>query len=54
MLTEGFFWSIVGDCIEERETRKFEEGLHSKVKLLLYKTFNEVVEFYIRIPTWSE
>ena len=36
------FLSIVG---EERETRKFEEGLNSKVKLSLYKTFNKVVEF---------
>ena len=37
--------SIVGVCIEERETRKFEDGLNSKVKLSLYKTFNKVVEF---------
>ena len=31
--------SIDRDCIEERETTKFEEGLKSKVKLSLYKTF---------------
>ena len=37
------FLSIIGDSINEREIRKFEEGLNSKVKLLL-KTFNEVVE----------
>ena len=36
------FLSTVGDSINEREIRKFEEGLNSKVKLLLYKT---VVEF---------
>ena len=36
--------SIVGDSINEREIRKFEEGLNSKVKLLLYNTFNKVVE----------
>ena len=39
------FLSIVGDSINEREIRKFEEGLNSKVKLLLYKTFNKAVEF---------
>ena len=43
MLLEGL--SIIGDSINEREIRKFEEGLNSKVKLLLYKTFNKVVEF---------
>ena len=36
------FLSIVGDCVVDR---KFEEGLNSKVKLSLYKTFNKVVEF---------
>ena len=36
------FLSIVGDSTNEREIRKFEEGLNSKV---LYKTFNKVVEF---------
>ena len=39
------FLSMVGDNINDREIRKFEEGLNSKVKLLLYKTFNKVVEF---------
>ena len=39
------FLSIVGDCVTDRENRKFEEGLNSKVKLSLYKTFNKVVEF---------
>ena len=38
------FLSIVRDCIEVRETRKFEEG-NNKVKLSLCKTFNKVVEF---------
>ena len=36
--TMNGFLSIVGDSINEREIRKFEEGLNSKVKLLLYKT----------------
>ena len=35
------FLSIVGDSINERESRKFEEGLNSKVK----QRFNKVVEF---------
>ena len=35
------FSSLVGDCM----TRKFKEGLNSKVKLSLYKIFNDVVEF---------
>ncbi|CAI8040082.1 hypothetical protein GBAR_LOCUS22336 [Geodia barretti] len=34
-----------GQYLNERAIRKFEEGLNSKVKLLLYKTFNKVVEF---------
>ena len=33
------------EAINEREIRKFEEGLNTKVKLLLNKTFNKVVEF---------
>ena len=32
-----------GDCVADRENRKFEEGLNSKVKLSVYKTF--VVEY---------
>ena len=39
------FLSIVGDSINESEIRKCNEGLNSNVKLLLYKTFNKVVEF---------
>ena len=44
------FLSIVGDCVADGENRKFEEGLNSKFKLSLYKTFNKVVEF----KEWSE
>ena len=46
--------SIVGDCVADRENRKFEEGLNSKVKLSLYKTFNKVVYRAQRVFTWSE
>ena len=41
LLLEGLF--VYG--IIEREIRKFEEGLNSKVKLSSYKMFNKVVEF---------
>jgi hypothetical protein len=39
------FLSIVGESIDERECRLFEEGLNSKVKLSLYRTFNKVIDF---------
>ena len=43
-MVKGFL-SIVGDCVADRETRKFEEGLNSTVKLSFCMTFNKVVEF---------
>ena len=39
------FLSVVGESIDERESRKFKEGLNSKVKLSLYRTFCKAVEF---------
>ena len=33
------FLSVVGESIDGQEIRKFKEGLDSKVKLLLYRTF---------------
>ena len=36
---------VAGEGIDERESSKFEEGLNSKVKLSLYRTFGKVVEF---------
>ena len=41
---------VAGEGIDERESSKFEEGLNSKVKLSLYRTFGKVVEFkkYLR------
>ena len=41
---------VAGEGIDERESGKFEEGLNSKVKLLLYRTFGKIVEFkkYLR------
>ena len=44
------FLGVAGEGIDERESSKFEEGLNSKVKLSLYRTFGKVVEFkkYLR------
>ena len=44
------FLGVAGEGIDERESGKFEEGLNSKVKLSLYRTFGKIVEFkkYIR------
>ena len=39
------FLSVVGESIDERESRKFKEGLDNKVKLSLYRTFCKAVEF---------
>ena len=36
---------VAGEGIDERESSNFEEGINSKVKLSLYKTFGKVVEF---------
>ena len=36
---------MVEESIGERESKKFVEGLYSKVKLTLYKTFSKVVQF---------
>ena len=35
----------VEECISERESRKFEEGLNTKAKLDMYKRFGKSVEF---------
>ena len=45
------FVSIVGDNINEREIRKFEEGLNSKVKLLL---LNKVVYRVQKVLAWEK
>ena len=39
------FLGVAGEGIDEREAGKFEEGLNSKVKLSLYRTFGKIVEF---------
>ena len=35
------FMASVEECISERESRKFEEGLNTKVKLDMYKRFGK-------------
>ena len=39
------FLSVVGESIDERESRKFKEGLDSKVKHSMYITFCKAVEY---------
>ena len=39
------FLGCVEECISERESRRFEEGLNTKVKLDIYKRFGKSVEF---------
>ena len=39
------FLACVEECISERESRRFEEGLNTKVKLDIYKRFGKSVEF---------
>ena len=39
------FMAYVKECISERESWKFEEGLNTKVKLDMYKGFGKSVEF---------
>ena len=44
------FMICVEDCISERESRRFEEGLNTEIKLDIYKQFGKSVEFkkYLR------
>ena len=39
------FLALAGESISERESKRFEEGLNTKVKLTLYKIFGKAVEF---------
>ena len=39
------FMACIEGCISERESRKFEEGLNTKVKLDMYKRFGKSVDF---------
>ena len=44
------FLSVVGESIDEWESRKLKEGLDSKVKLSLYRIFCKAVEFITYLP----
>ena len=37
--------AYVDECISERKSRNFEEGLNTKDKLDIYKWFGKIVEF---------
>ena len=39
------FLALAGESISERESKRFEEGLNTKVKLTPYKTFGKAIEF---------
>ena len=39
------FLALAGESISEMESKRFEVGLNTKVKLTLYKTFGKAVEF---------
>ena len=51
----NFFLSVLGESINERESRKFKEGLDSRVKLPLYRTFCKAVEFkeFFFVSAWG-
>ena len=46
--------ACVEECISERKSRKFEEGLNTKVEIDMYKHFGKSVEFKINIFTWNK
>ena len=41
------FLGVAGEGIDERESGKFEEGLNSKVKLSLYRTFGSLRSIFV-------
>ena len=38
--------ALAGESISERESKRFEEGLDTKVKITLYKTFGKAIELF--------
>ena len=44
-MVKGYVSSFGRESISERESKRFEEGLNTKVKLTLYKTFGKAIEF---------
>ena len=43
--TSSLFLSNVNECVSTRESKEHVEGLNSKVKLQLYKSFGKEVDF---------
>ena len=43
--SSALLMACVEECISERESRRFEEGLNTKVILDIYKRFGKNVEF---------
>ena len=43
----------MNECVSTRESNEYVEGLNSKTKLELYKTFGKEVEFKRYIPSWD-
>ena len=47
----SLFLSNVNECVSNKESKEYVEGLNSKVNLELYKAFGKEVEFKrIRVP----
>ena len=44
-VSQAFFLSNVNECVSTRESKEYVEGLNSKVKLQLYKTYGKEVDF---------
>ena len=40
------YLACIDECISERECRKFEEGLHNKVKLAMYREEGRIQEVF--------
>ena len=45
--------SVIGESIHEQESRKFNKGLDSKIKLSLYRALCKAVEFQLYVSAWS-
>ena len=48
------FMASVEESVSEREYKLYAEGLRSKVKLYLYRTFSKKVGFKKQLFAWDE
>ena len=51
---QAFFLSNVNECVSTRESKEHVEGLNSKVKLQLYKSFSKEVDFKTHLHEVSD